>query len=199
MAELVSKYNNIKRLIGNNISKKNDNWVFMFEIPEEDYFTVNIQTVKTLIDMKLSCIYISVHRPYSSLVEQLKNNDVNLDRLAFIDAASSAAEIKNAENARCKYVSKDLEVNELIRAIYQTSAEIKEGKKFIFLDSLTTLTLYQPLSETLRFGEFLTRTLRNSEFNGVIINVAKGLSQKKFIQDIMLHVDKTIKIGDSDA
>ncbi len=184
----------IAKLIQNKISRKKR--VFMFEIPEEKYFDINTDVVKTLVNMGFNGIYISVHRPYISLVKTLKERGVKTDNLIFIDAASSATENNGINSEQCKYISKELKVDELTRAIYTSIPVLGSKKKFVFLDSLTTLTLYQPLSETMRFAEFLTRTLKKSEFQCVIVNVAKGLSQRKFIQDIVLHVDEVIEIGE---
>lgn len=196
MSDLIIGETNVTKLIGEYISKQKDKWVFMQEIPEERYFDVSAETIKVLTNgFGYSGIYISLHRPYDSLVSSLKEKGVDTSKLVFIDAASSQAETSGKETEKCIYISKELKVDELTRAIYTLLPKINGEKKFLFLDSITTLTLYQPLSETLRFAEFLSRSLTNKEVNGVIVNVAKNLAQKKFIQDIMLNVDEVIEIG----
>jgi len=56
--------------------------------------------------------------------------------------------------------------------------------------------LYKPVSETLRFSEFLMRMVKDEKdiILILIFNVAKDLSHKKFIQDVVLHADKTIEV-----
>ena len=145
-----------------------------------------------------------MHRPYRNLVSLLKGNGIRVNNLYFIDAASSQAKyagkakekLKTPEKKteRCVNISRELNVDELVRAIYTSLPRIKAKNKFVFLDSITTLTLYQPLSETLRFGEFLTRTLKSSEITGVVVNVAETLAQKKFVQEIVMHCDEVIKV-----
>src|SRR3989344_7529660 len=111
----------------------------------------------------------------------------------------------------CVHISPELDVDELVRTIYTSldtlenqrfsghrkserfSREIK-GKKFIFIDSLTTFALHKPISETLRFSEFLMRQVKERKDLVLILNVAKDLSQKKFIQDVVAHADKTIAV-----
>ena len=46
----------------------------------------------------------------------------------------------------------------------------------------------------LRFSEFLIGVVRKHEVEKVIFNVAHDLAQKKFIQDIALHVDEIVNV-----
>ena len=71
-----------------------------------------------------------------------------------------------------------------------------KGKKFIFIDSITTFALYKPISESLRFSEFLISQVKGKKDIILILNVAKDLSQKKFIRDVVMRADKTIEIKD---
>ena len=93
------------------------------------------------------------------------------------------------------HISPELDVDELVRIIYILLEKMK-GKKFIFIDSLTTFALYKPVSETLRFSEFLMRMVKDEKeiILILIFNVAKDLSHKKFIQDVVMHADKTIEV-----
>jgi len=74
--------------------------------------------------------------------------------------------------------------------------ELKRRKRFIFVDSLKTLTIYKPLPEAMRFSEFLIRTVKKHEVENVtlIFNVAIDLAQKKFINELAFRVDELIKV-----
>ena len=114
-------------------------------------------------------------------------------------------------NNGCVHISPELDVDELVRTIYTSldtlenkrfsghrkserfSREMK-GRKFIFIDSLTTFALHKPISETLRFSEFLMRRVKDSKDIVLILNAAKDLSHKKFIRDVVAHADKTIEV-----
>ena len=47
-----------------------------------------------------------------------------------------------------------IDINELVRAIYTSMPRLTTKNKFVFIDSISTITLHKPLSETLRFSEF---------------------------------------------
>ncbi len=177
--------------------------IIMLELPEESYFEQNYNTIKVLQKAGYSCVYVSFHRPFSSISSLLKKHGVDLKTIIFIDVAAALtqekenkkkSEVKMKKDERCISISKDINVDELVKAVY-TSLDTLKGKRFIFIDSLTTLTLYKPLSETLRFSEFLMRTVKNEKDVRLIFNVAQGLTQKKFIQDVALKVDKTLKVN----
>ena len=107
--------------------------------------------------------------------------------------ASAVSKETQENNKGCVHISSKLDVDDLVRTIY-TSLDQMKGKKFIFIDSLTTFALHKPISETLRFSEFLMRQVKERKDLVLILNVAKDLSHKKFIRDVVAHADKTIEV-----
>jgi KaiC/GvpD/RAD55 family RecA-like ATPase len=184
----------VATLFSENLEKHPSSCVFMVEVPDESYFDVNTETVKVLADRGYSGIYISINRPYAKLVPLLKKKGIDTEKLLFIDAASSQADAAGKDRMQCIYISKNIKVDELVRAVYTLLPRLKGENKFLFLDSITTLTLYQPLSEALRFAGFLGRTIRKEKAK-CVINVAENLAQKNFIRDVVLHVDEVITGG----
>ncbi len=186
---------NVTELMKEEIGKQKENFVAIFEVPEENYLNVNLETIKVLVaELGYSGLYITIQRPHTNLIKQLEKREVDTGSIYFIDAASSAAEETDKPVENCTYVPKDLNIDELTRATYKMLPKIQGTRKFLFLDSITTLMLYQPLSETLRFAEFLTRTLRKTDLTAIIMNVGTELSKQKFIKDIVFQCDKVIKI-----
>lgn len=126
----------------------------------------------------------------------LKQQKINTKKFFIVDVATAFVQEEHDRHERCVHISPAIDIDELVRAIYTFLDRIKSKKKFIFIDSLTTIALYKPLSEVLRFSEFLTRIVRNHKVEGVmlIFNVAKDLAQKRFIKDIALNVDEVISL-----
>ena len=168
--------------------------IIMLELPEESYFEQNYSTIKELQKKGYSSVYVSFHRPFTNISKLFKQRGVDMKKIIFIDVATALTKENQEEHARCVHISKDVSIDELVRAIYTSLYKLK-GKKLIFIDSLTTLTLYKPLSEILRFFEFLMRTVKNEKDVKLILNVPRDLAQKKFIQDIALGVDKKITVN----
>ena len=179
----------------NEILKTGKGTSLVLEIDTKSYLEANIKTIKELQKKGLSGVYVNVQRPFKNISSLLEKEGIDIDKLIFIDVASAISKETQENNNRCVHISPELDVDELVKVIY-TSAEKLKGKRFIFIDSLTTFALYKPISETLRFSEFLMRMVKDEKdiILILIFNVVKDLSHKKFIQDVVLHADKTIEV-----
>ena len=186
----------IKKYLGKAIKKYKYGAVIMMELPVEAYFEANAASVKLLTGKGFEGIYVSFHRPFKNISSLLIQQGINTNKLLFVDVATAFAEKTQEKNQRCVHISPAIDIDDLVRAIYTSLPRLKSKKKFVFIDSLTTIALYKPLSETMRFSEFLMRTVRKHETQNIslVFNVAKDLAQKKFIKDIALHVDEVISI-----
>ncbi|MEK6959860.1 MAG: hypothetical protein AABX47_01690 [Nanoarchaeota archaeon] len=163
------------------------------ELDTGSYLESNIKTIKILQKKGLSGVYVSIQRPFKNSSSLLKKQGVNLNKITFIDVASAVSEVAPEKDDRCVHVSQKLDIDELVRAIY-TSAEKMKGKRFIFIDSLTTFALHKPISETLRFSDFLMSLVKGKKDIILIFNVAKDLSQREFVRDVVMRADKTIEV-----
>lgn len=169
--------------------KSNKN-VIMMELPTDSYLEAGTSSIKALVDLGYKGVYVSFQRPCSNISSILNGKGIDTKKLIFIDAASPLAEQKTSGN--CVFISENVEVDELVRAVYTSLGKL-DGKKFIYIDSMSTIALYKPLSETMRLSEFLVRTVRK-ENCALVFNVAKDLAQKRFIRDIALKADEVIGV-----
>ena len=174
--------------------------IIMMELPINAYFEMNSSTVKLLTDQGFQGIYISFQRPFKNISSFFESEGIDMSTLLFIDAATALSGEKQPVDPRCVHISEELDIDELVKAIYRSLPKLKSQKKFIFIDSLTTISLYKPLSQIMRFSEFLMRTVRKENEENVILifNVAKDLAQKKFIREVAFHVDQVISVDSNE-
>lgn len=177
----------------NEILKTRKGMSILLELDAEAYLKTIIKTIKKLQKKGLSGVYVSIQRPFKNVSSLLKKQGIDLNKIIFIDVASAVSRETQEKHKRDVHISPKLDINELVRAIYSSLNQIK-GRKFIFIDSLTTFALHKPISETLRFSEFLMRGVKDKKDIVLILNAAKDLSQKKFIRDVVAHADKTIEV-----
>jgi len=195
MTDLLIHDVNVTKLISSELSGHEDGFVAMLQVPEENYLEVNLETIKVLVnEFNYSGLYITIQRPYNTLLRLFGERGINADMIYFIDAASSTIKEGDEHTQHCMYVASDLNVDDLTKAVYKTIEVVQNNKKFLFIDSITTFMLFQPLSETLRFAEFLTRTLRKSDLSVVVLNVGMERARERFIKDIVFQCDETVKI-----
>ena len=186
----------IEKSLAAALKKHKEGAVIMMELPAESYFEANSASVKLLTSSGFEGVYVSFHRPFNNIFSLLKQQKINVNKLLFIDVATAFGGEVQEKNPRCFHISPAIDIDELVRAIYTSISNLKGSNRFVFIDSLTTITLYKPLSEVMRFSEFLVRTVKKHEAGDVvlIINVAKDLAQKKFIRDIAIQVDEVISV-----
>jgi KaiC/GvpD/RAD55 family RecA-like ATPase len=189
-----------KKSIEQAIQREKHGIIIMIELPINAYFEMNFSTIKLLTNQGFQGIYISFQRPFQNIVSIFESEGINTSTLLFIDAATALSGEKQHEDPRCVHVSQELDIDELVKAIYLSLPKLKSQKKFIFIDSLTTISLYKPLSQIMRFSEFLMRTVRKENEENVILifNVAKDLAQKKFIREVAFHVDQVISVDNNE-
>ncbi|HEC89877.1 MAG TPA: hypothetical protein ENI44_04780, partial [Thermoplasmatales archaeon] len=151
----------------------NNRAVIMIERSTEGYFEHNMETIRLLLENDFEGIYISFQRPFINVYTMFEQKNIDTSKLLFIDAAAALSGEIQVDDDRCIHISEDIEIDELVRAIYTSIPRFQSKKNFIFIDSLTTIALYKPLSETMRFSEFLVGLVRKEEKNQIslIFNV----------------------------
>ena len=184
----------IKERISKAVENSEKGTVLMLELPTEGYFDACSATVRLLESMGYEGVYLSFQRPFKNVSALLLKCGVNIDKLLFVDLASGVSDGFREVNSRCIYVDDFRDIDEIVHAIYTSLSQLSGKKQYVFIDSLTTLALYLPLSEMMRFSEFLQHTIRNGGKmrKDLIFNVAQDLRQKKFIKDIAMTVDEVI-------
>lgn len=185
--------------IGSALEKCVGNSIIMAELPETNYFEACTGIVRTLTEKGYGGVYVSFQRPFNNITNMLAKNKINTSGMLFVDVASATINERSAckKSKKCVPISEEMDIDEIVRAIYTSLPKLKNGNRFIFIDSVTTLTLHKPLSESMRFFEFLMREVRKhgeKENVVLVLNVAKNLAEKKFIRDIALDVDGVVKV-----
>ena len=167
--------------------------MIMLEILPEIYFNSNAETVKFLTKHGFEGIYISTHRPYENISFLLKKQNIDIKKIFFIDIATGMAlGERKAANPRCIHISKSISMDELAGAVYTSLSKLKAKKIFIFIDSLTSMSFYQPLQEFImkRFFEFLVMMKEKGPL--IVINTSQQHFKAKIIENIEMYADKVI-------
>lgn len=191
------KSHSIDEAITNAKNADTKGYIIMRELPTDEYFEETSNAIKKLTEQGYEGVYLSFQRPFSNISNSFQNQGIDMDKMLVIDAASAlcCAEDKQVSDPHCVSIEKKTNVDELVKAIYSSLPKLHGKKHFVFIDSLTTITLYKPLSETIRFSDFLVKTVRRSDDSEVtlIFNVSKDLSKKDFIRDVAFKVDEVVE------
>jgi KaiC/GvpD/RAD55 family RecA-like ATPase len=178
---------------------KKTGWITLLNAPIERYMDVNVEAIRVLIeDLGFQGIYITVNTPYSELVSEFSKRGLDTSKLKFIDAISQMYGQKAEDTNQCKFVQGPLSITSIVKTVREFIPKIKKpsSKVFVFIDSITTVLLYNHLPRTVRFSKFLTEDLRKTKVNGIMVSVAAGMTSERLIKEVKEFCDEVIDIGD---
>lgn len=164
--------------------------LFVFELPAEYYCKLNIHSVKYLVDHGCKGVYVSFQRPTKNISHLFKQFDINKEDVEILDMTSMSSEKRNTS-------SDDAE--RIWNKILCSLNKLKCNKKFVFIDSITTMALVKSDFWIDSFSNFLMKCIDNEEFNDVIflVNVAKDLTDKKIVRDVSSAADGVFNVDTS--
>jgi KaiC/GvpD/RAD55 family RecA-like ATPase len=167
-------------------------FVILAEHSADAYFMELAGGLKQIIKRGYAGVYVNSQRPFNNLSSMLKRHKVDTKKLVFIDFTASLEKFKYSKNERYIRIAPSIGFEHLSLAIRESLLKLKSKKKFVFLDSITTLQLYDISEKVLyRFYEFLMDTARKGQ-STLILNVSQGMAKKPFIRDLAFFVDMQI-------
>ncbi|MDI6798686.1 MAG: hypothetical protein QMD12_01660 [Candidatus Aenigmarchaeota archaeon] len=169
--------------------------IVLFITNVNNYFRDSVYIIKILVNsLKFDGIYITINKPYQNLIGLLKKNRVDTEKLFFIDCITKTVGGKPEIAENCLFIASPQNLTELGVALSQ-AMEAMKGKpnKFLLLDSLSTLLIYNNAGTVARFSHFLTTKIRLSKLKGVFIIVEKEMEEKLLIT-LSEFCDKVIKL-----
>jgi len=171
--------------------------VILLESPAEGYFSVNLESVRFLLNSGYEGVYMSFQRPFNNLVSNFERYDIDTNKILIVDGATVFCGVPSEKNARCVRVSEDVSFNDLVNAICSSLLKLKGKKRFVFVDSLSTMALYKPMPETLKFCDALISNVKDKRFEEVtfLFNIAKDLTNKTYVDDIAAYANHHLHLG----
>ena len=178
------------------ISKYNRSFLLTIELPVEDYSNGNIAPINYLTKMGYSGVYICFQRPKKNILNILKKNRIDTDKIEIIDCTSFNKEYNAIEG---KYQN-ELDLDKILNLTISILDNTKTTHKFLCIDSLNTLSLLKSENEVSKFSKNLADYVKNNISNNIIavFNFASDLSENKIIKDITNYSDEVINIKNSD-
>jgi KaiC/GvpD/RAD55 family RecA-like ATPase len=163
--------------------------IVLYVINPEEYFKHVVAIFKKEAQKK-SVVYVTTNKPYNSVMRSLKQAGVNADRIFFIDCISQdiLGEKLPEEPDNCLFVESPKSLTAMSIAIHESVKHL-EGEKLLFLDSLSTLLIYNDANTIGRFSNFLVNKMRSYDVQTIILSVETDMD-KNIIKQIESFVDE---------
>jgi hypothetical protein len=133
--------------------------------------------------------YITINKPYNTLIKNISDLSLNKDKFFFIDAITSTVQTPPIVN-NCIFVTSPTALTDLGLAF--SSALTEKNCDMAFFDTLSTLSVYQDSSSVIKFAHNIITKAR--VMNKKIIFVALKEDSETLIKDLNMFVDKIIEM-----
>ncbi len=194
MANLTINNIDIPKLLNEKFRKLGQGWITLLQIPVEKSLDVNVEAIKVLQSLGYEGIYITLSKDYIELSKVFKERGIDMGKLAFIDGISQMYGIGKVEAPNVTYVDGPLSIDVISESVTKIVPTMKSAKKFVSLDSITTVLLYNSLERTLQFSNFLTESLKKLQVVGIVVSVSKGFANENLIKELTKVSNEVISL-----
>lgn len=166
-------------------------FIILVETSAENISEVTMAVVKFLTQQNDYGIIVSANRPYINLIANYQRNKIDTNKVYILDLISRNQDadepadnvmfIKNASSL----TDISLSINEHIKRL--------EGKKFVFIDSLTTMLIHNEPYVFARFMHSIFTRMRLNGIGGIMISMTDK-ANREVRAEIAQLCDKVIKI-----
>lgn len=172
--------------------------VILFKVDAKEYLNTKITILKEIVRDDAATVYVSLNRPCSVLIETFKKNKINIDKIFFIDcitkAVGEAEETKNVV-----FIDGPKHLTNLSITIIEAIKTLPFKNKFLVLDALTTLLIYNSPEIVLGFLNSMSNKMRILKVNSIWLSAEKELDPKiesrldQFIDKVVDLIEKEEK------
>lgn len=169
--------------------------MILLAVPADSYFSANTAAVARLVKKGFEGVYLSFQRPFKNMAPLLEKGGVDMGRIVFIDLATSLGGEEHRRHARCIHLQHDATPEELVGAVNAALLRLKGRKRFVFIDSLTTMSLHRPEAGRMAFLEEAVESLRKPDCAAMlIVSVARELRNGPFMERVASLSEAVVEV-----
>lgn len=180
------------RMIETELSNLPDGWTVLLETSAENTLDVSLAMIKVLTDKNYIGIILSASRPYENLSTLYLNNNIDMEKIFILDLISKSQSIGLEETGNVIYLENASALTNISIAIDECFPGI-QGKKFIFIDSITTMLIHNKPDVFARFIHNILTKMRLNGINSLLISL-ENETNREVRTEISQLCDKILKI-----
>ena len=169
------------------------NEIVLITVPGVQLPQLEKDFVKYMAKKEYYIIYVNANKPYTTMSNIFRGEGISMDKIFFIDLVTNliGMELKRAGN--CVFCPPQALTNLSITIQSVVESLPKESNKILFLDSISTLSLYNESVTVTRFAHALIAKLREWEVKGTILTLEQE-TDEKVIAQITSFADKRVTL-----
>ena len=176
-----------------NLIQCTKNKLLLLILKENQYLAHLSKVIKSVNNSQSNICYACLNRPYKDLIEDIKKEDINLNRFFFIDILSSHY-TKPSPVKNCIFIEEPIKLVNIQSAI--TELVNKKKCNIIIMDTIATLLDFESAFSITKFAHNLTieKKDKNKIFivldeNGFTREESKGLTK-----DLGMFADRVVEV-----
>ncbi|MDI9610201.1 MAG: hypothetical protein QXQ38_00545 [Archaeoglobaceae archaeon] len=164
--------------------------IILVKVDAKSYVKVSLEIIKFFSSFA-DGVYVTLNKPYFSLKRMLMKENIDLNKLYFIDSITMQVGGEVVDEERCFYLNSPDPV-QLQVTIERAMDLITSNNRFIYIDSLSTISLYKSFETLIKFLRHITGKIRLRGFVGTIFTLEKEMDETYYSQ-ITLMCDEVIE------
>ncbi len=186
---------NLKAKLKKELSGLPQHYIIMLVTPSKQYLEANLAAMNLLMEPKEAAgIYVTFNRPYESLATTLENSKIDTERLYFLDLITRTTGKRGERTENCIFLPSPRNLTELSIALTQLIERMEQKNRFIFMDSLSTMLIYNSSGTVAQFTHFLVSKMRLWKVGMVLVSLEKE-TDEELIKELGQFCDKVVMIG----
>lgn len=169
--------------------------VVLVVVPSTSMQKVNLRILKYFLNTKnASCVYVTVAKPYKTMINILTKNKIKTSKIFFIDCITIRSEAEEMQRAgNTVFCHPQALTNVSIALTTAIKSLPKDTDRVLVLDTMSTLMLYNEAGTVGKFVHSLTGKVRAWGVKSVIFTLEEE-TDKKVISQITQFCDKCIEV-----
>ena len=151
-----------------------EEFVALATVEAKNYQKTNIEIVKFFTEEdNTPGVYVTLNKPFNIIKKIFEKEGINTKKIIFIDAVTKTSGAKMEKTDECLFIGNPENLSDISIAMDQAVLAIPNKKKFLFVDSLSTLLIYNKPEVVAKFIHFLSGKMRAWEVKGIIITLSR--------------------------
>ncbi len=180
-----------------NFKEIDDNELVLLIVPGDKVDNVNREILKYFVNKKKAiCIYTTFTKPYKIIVNHLKKEGIDVDKVFLIDCVTPVTEIDEiVGNSRAIFCQPNSLTNISISITTALKNMPREKNRILILDTISTLMLYNSKNTVVKFIHHLIGEIRKYNVKSFIFTLDEE-SDKSIISEVSRFCDISLKLSE---
>jgi archaellum biogenesis ATPase FlaH len=169
---------------------KNSN-IMLLVVPKEKYHEELIEIIRVIAENVKKTCYVCINEPYNFVVNNLKKNNIALEKFFFIDTLTMKVQ-EPPEVDNCIFVSAPNALTEISLAFSKVLNEVKCDSTLF--DTISALMIYENPHSIVQFVHNILTKIRVSNGKAVFIALKEDINSE-LVKDLYMFVDKVVDLA----